>query len=916
MNNNQFWLKILNVHSDEWKVVKNLFWLQFFQGAGISFFFTAEFARFLDKFPVYELPWVMVCSAFLLWLSGLAYTVLEHKISFKKFNSGLIILMAFSMLLVRVGSSFFPQDWFYFFSLAWFYVLYLLNNLEFWGIAARLFDIRQSKRLFGVISAGDIPAKFIGYTLALIFVPYTGTINLLIIGFICMLISLPFFHIIARTEEKSFTEGHVSKHIHHSGNSIGNLVTNFAKSRIIQRIALISLLASACMIIVNYGLYAKVKEAYRDDIELAKFIAMFMAGLRIAALITKTIITGRLTTILGVRQSLFITPGMLILLVSIILITHWSNANEKLIFYLFGATSIGVDVLRTAINSPVLLTVMQPLPTHERLRAHNIVKGIMDPFATLFCGVLLIQLYRVQQEINLVSLCYILLLLALIWIGGIVWVNKEYLNMLIKTITSRFFSQEEFTLNDPDTLYKIREKIETGTHAEVLSVLNMISTKQNPISTELLIQFLNHPSADVQLEAIRLVGTKQLYSIKDKLDVFLFNDSSPSLKKEAIKTICKLADSHTELNAYLQHPDPELRQSALSGMLGNKRTATIAEAEKLLQQLLHSSNSSDLYTALMILEDVKDEYDHPHHAVLIDSDDPVIRRKAIEAIGSAADENSLSALLRQLNGSDKTILKALYSTGYRAIPFIARYLFEEKHSMHMRRQLINLCGKIGGQEANELLIKILKDSPTDSAETIKALYRGKYISDQQLRPFMEDLSRAYLKYAVELLQMQKALLEKDQPSLLLFNAVQIELSEIREILLCLFSCLYDREQIKKVRNGLEANQKDSIANAMEIIELTVKKDIGKYFNTLYENVHIERRCNALKLLHSEINYQKTDQVLGRILSEKPISYHDWTKACSMYISKKYKLKVDTTLLDKFKDSENPMLKETAGYATA
>ena len=115
----------------------------------------------------------------------------------------------------------------------------------------------------------------------------------------------------------------------------------------------------------------------------------------------------------------------------------------------------------------------------------------------------------------------------------------------------------------------------------------------------------------------------------------------------------------------------------------------------------------------------------------------------------------------------------------------------------MRRQLINLCGKIGGQEANDLLIKILKDSPTDSAETIKALYRGKYISDQQLRPFLEDLSRAYLKYAVELLQMQKALLEKDQPSLLLFNAVQIELSEIREILLCLFSCITLHEVTSK-----------------------------------------------------------------------------------------------------------------------
>ncbi|KYP16224.1 MAG: hypothetical protein A1D16_14310 [Flavihumibacter sp. CACIAM 22H1] len=190
MKSNRFWLNLLNIQRNEWPVVKQLFWLQFFQGAGISFFFTAEFARFLEKFPVHELPWVMVLSAFLLWITGFAYTILEHHIPFKKFNEGIILFMAGTMLLLRIGSTVITDNWLYYVSLAWFYVLYLLNNLEFWGIASRLFNIRQSKRLFGVISSGDIPAKFIGYTMALLFVPYTGTLNLLFLGVISMLSSM------------------------------------------------------------------------------------------------------------------------------------------------------------------------------------------------------------------------------------------------------------------------------------------------------------------------------------------------------------------------------------------------------------------------------------------------------------------------------------------------------------------------------------------------------------------------------------------------------------------------------------------------------------------------------------------------------------------------------------------------------
>jgi ATP:ADP antiporter, AAA family len=190
------------------------------------------------------------------------------------------------------------------------------------------------------------------------------------------------------------------------------------------------------------------------------------------------------------------------------------------------------------------------------------------------------------------------------------------------------------------------------------------------------------------------------------------------------------------------------------------------------------------------------------------------------------------------------------------------------------------------------------------------------VAGNEIRPFFEELARAYLKYAVELLHMQKALPTDDFPSQLIYNAVDLELQEIRELLLGLFSFLYDREQIRKVRRGLDANQKESIANAMEIIELTVRKDIGRYFNILYENIPIDRKCDDLKFLNTDIHYQQTSQVLGRILSEQPIYYQDWTKACSMYISKKYGLSVDIRLFDKYLEADNQILQETARYACA
>ena len=171
-------LKLLNIHPVEWPLVRRLFLLQFFQGAGIALFFTSALSQFLDRFPISELAYVFMISAGLLWITGYVCNKLEHQLSVHKLSLVMTFIMATSMFLFWIFEFSFASGWFYYIMLAWFNVLYLINNLEFWGLAAQLYDVRQSKRLFGVISSGDIPAKFLGYTIALLLVPHIGTQNL------------------------------------------------------------------------------------------------------------------------------------------------------------------------------------------------------------------------------------------------------------------------------------------------------------------------------------------------------------------------------------------------------------------------------------------------------------------------------------------------------------------------------------------------------------------------------------------------------------------------------------------------------------------------------------------------------------------------------------------------------------------
>lgn len=911
-----FWLRVLNVYPEEWGIVKRLYLFQFFQGAGIAFFFTAVFARFLDKFSITQLPWIMIYSALLLWLFGFIYTKLEHALRFVVFNFLLIVFMAGSTLFFWAADFIREGDWFIYLMMSWFHVLYFLNNMQFWGIAALAFDLRQSKRLFAVVSAGDIPAKFLGYTLALLIVPYTGTQHLLLIGAVFMLGSLFFLRRIVQSGKVD-----VSHHSHHHGKKkahtapkIGRLVYNIAANTYIRRIALISLLTSASVILINYGFYGEVKKAFHGDVALAKFIAMFYGILRIGAFITKMVFTSRVNAAAGIKSALFITPVAQIVVISAMIIASALSFNEKIIFYLFGVSYVVVDVLRTAFNSPTLLTLMQPLSVHERLKAHSIVKGIMDPFASLLSGFLLLGVLNLYGKVELLFLCYILLALGILWIIGVVIVDRQYLKILFNTIGSRFFGSEEFNLNSEAMVQHVKNKILTGNDIEVINILRILNAKEEAITEDLITELLRHPSDNVKLETLRLIKNRRIQYIKGKLEELLKTNISFEVRNEIIKTLCKIASGDWNLAIYLADKDEATRKFAVTGMLQNEDDRIKAMAEAAVNNLLNTATKENKKDIISILNEVKDQYQSPVHIQLVQNTDPDIRSQAIAAIGKAAGEKMLLSLFDLITIHEKQVLTAFYNSGKKSLPLIKEQLVRDNFPNELQEKLIIVCGRIGGDEGKQILLDLLKQLPKHNAIIIKALHRSKYTADADTQKQLEILARYYLVSGVELLYMQRELVKSDPGYDVLNSSLHHEIQEIREILLCLFGCLYDREQINHVKYGLNTRHKESIANAMEIIELTVKKDIGKQFNTMFENTSIEHRCMSLSSLFTEKQYNKIEPVLEKILAEKPVHYYNWTKACSMYISKRYAHPVNTALYQKYADSENKLLRETALFA--
>jgi ATP:ADP antiporter, AAA family len=907
--------RLLNIQQHEWPLVKLLFVLQFLQGASIALFFTSALSQFLDRFPISDLAYVFLLSSALLWITGIVCNKLEHKYSLYKLSIIMTVLMVSIIFFFWAGKFVFTSYWYFYLMLALFNVMYLVNNLEFWGLSAQVYDVRQSKRLFGVISSGDIPAKFFGYTIAILFVPFLGTQNLLIISLSAMLISIYVLKIIFNSPELQKITSHTSKIKQQHTAGITALVKLFTDNKLIIRTALLSMIAFTGFVLIEYAFYAEIKEShkYKTDESFARFTALFLGGARLIAWLFKLGFTGRIITKIGNRNALLITPIVLFVFNTILLLIFNVSPGSSAILYVFGAAAILVDALRASINSPVLLTILQPLSTPERLRSHNIVKGVMDPFAYLITGLLLLFLYR-WGFYNLAVLCSILIGISLLWALYVFLVQKEYLNMLIKTISSRYFKNEDFNLYNKDTIEKITNKINTGNELEVLYILKLLENGSNKINNELIAKALNHPSEAVRIQALHLIDKKHIVTAADDLIKLVEIKTNPTILAKAIKVLSSIAYDYNRLRLFLTNENSQIRFAASESIIEYSKSEN--EKEPVIQSIKEMFSSLDpeiKLSAIKLASNISEPLFNTELIRLLKDPDEIIIKNTISTIGKKNNKTILSHLIPLFPLYEKEVLEAFYNTGDKALDSIIDMLQMKTINHKQKERLILTLGRIGSPASQIKLLELLPHLLPLNNIIIKSLNRSSYHITETSRPVIDSITNNYLIRSVELLFMLNRLQPIQKIKQTLYNSLLLELEDLRETLLNLFSFYSQKEQVDKIKKALQLNKKETAANALELIEATIKKDHASTFNTVFEDSDIAFRCNLLKRLIPEHVFNNIEKVVTRLLKEDE-QFNNWTIACSLHSCKLIPLHLDHLIINRFLKSENKLLKETATFA--
>ena len=118
----------------------------------------------------------------------------------------------------------------------------------------------------------------------------------------------------------------------------------------------------------------------------------------------------------------------------------------------------------------------------------------------------------------------------------------------------------------------------------------------------------------------------------------------------------------------------------------------------------------------------------------------------------------------------------------------------------------------------------------------------------------------------------------------------------------------------RAKSAFGVKKREGIANALEMIEIEVPKEISLKFNKIFEPGMVGDKCHAMQLYFKEqLTYEK---IIDDILNNHHHHYHRWTKAAALHSVIFYKGNEKRGWLQNAEKENDILLKETAGKILA
>ena len=819
---NKLLSRIVDIKPGEEKLVVLLFVCFFLITSPHTIIKALRYADLLTKEGTKGLPIAYLCAAIVTGLVVLFHSRIHSRISSQlMIISSLIFfiitgLLLHLLLLTDYGMTSAFLSYFYW---VWASILIIVLLTQFWLIINEVFNPREAKRLIAFCGCGGILGGIVGGLLAG-FLTKADLANLLLpialgLLFACIFVVRAIF--IVRQKKLLSAKPTTPKKEMSEAPRVG-FMDSFNAVRKNKYLVLISGLVVITVIVstfIDFQFSSAVNDNYGSKEAKQAFFGLFFALFLTLSFILNLFLTPKILRNFRPRFSLLFTPVVLFLGSLGVFFMPFTMLPAK---FIKGSD----ESLGFSLNQSVRELLYIPVATDLKVKAKFFIDMFINRFAKVFAAILLllfaISLNKEVDDYTPVfdpglskDLIWGVMAFLVLWVIISLKIEKEYKKAITGNIQFKWPNAYKDIAEKLDVDYAklVVDTIESKNRSSVLFAMNLIDLLERDKLTPEMKEMISQKDGEV--------AASSLGDLFNAEGAIFFPEIDDDITQESFITDIREVMSS---DAY-QH----VMRQYVEGIMEKSEKSEIEKME-LAKAIGMMGPDAPLVKKL---------------EALISDDSPEVSCYAIRSAAMLKKVEHIPAIIHKLSNPKihEDALSALKAYGHSAINTLEKYLYDSEKDIRLRRAVVKVLASIGSQKEVRILLGEL-DRKTEEleAEIIEALNRIR--SERADIHFPSKLAKRVTfsiikKYCQTFINLQNLKPHKKNEELK--RQMEKNLETYFMDIFKLLGLYYPHDDVVKAFQNLKTGTKENIAYAIELLDITLKKDMKDVILPLIEDLH-------------------------------------------------------------------------------
>ncbi len=385
---------------------------------------TAAHTLFITTHGAAALPWAYLAEAACVPLAGALYIAATHRFSLRRLLAGTLVTQVLALCALRAGLAW-NTPLVAAMSVVYFEIEFVLSSLLVWGLAGQLMTLRQGKRRFGVVSAGEpvavivcgltTPALLVELAPADLFLLSAGAA---LLGIVLVWFILHRWHPVAAPDEDGVAPSAVSV-----------ATPPWWSNRTIVSMVVLVAVGQLAYFFVDNAFYLEADRRFPAAEDLAAFLGLYSAVMGSVSLLCGALLAPWLLRRFGVSAGMLMLPALLLAAALAILLTSSLAGAADVLFLLVVGSKVIDQSVRYTVDKTTFVTLLQPLPGRQRLRVQAGLESIVEPLAGGVAGLLLFFMLH-TLGLGATGISVAVLLVACVWVAMVGVQYRGYVRSL------------------------------------------------------------------------------------------------------------------------------------------------------------------------------------------------------------------------------------------------------------------------------------------------------------------------------------------------------------------------------------------------------------------------------------------------------------------------------------------------------